>query len=64
MKTFTSFLCIAVYSLAAEEDGTGMLMMTDSLDTINNYPSLHTLAELFLYNGARQFFEVIVLLIL
>ncbi|KAL9965798.1 hypothetical protein ACROYT_G029645 [Oculina patagonica] len=46
---------------STDVDGT-VLLATDSVDLFNNYPSLHTLAELFLANGARQFFEVIVLL--
>ena len=56
-------VCYNLY-LAAELDGT-VLLATDSLEGFNNYqPSLHTLAELFLGNGARQFFKVILLIML
>ena len=33
-------------------------------DAVHSQPSLHTLAELFLCNGLRQIFEVIILLML
>ena len=50
--------------VAADLDGT-VLLAADSLEGFNNYqPSLHTLAELFLGNGARQLFKVIVLITL
>ena len=50
--------------LAADLDGTALLA-ADSLEGFDNYqPSLHTLAELFLGNGARQFFKVIILIML
>lgn len=50
--------------LAAELDET-VLLAADNLERFNNYqPSLHTLAELFLGNGARQFFKVIILIML
>lgn len=47
---------------ASELDET-VLLAEDNLERFNNYqPSLHTLAELFLGNGARQFFKVIILI--
>ncbi|XP_058941232.2 uncharacterized protein [Pocillopora verrucosa] len=44
------------------EDGADLLRTTDGQDVIKHCPSLHTMAELFLQNGTKQLFKVIVLL--
>ena len=55
---------VVVCSLADIEDGADLLRTTDGQDPIKNCPSLHTMAELFLQNGTKQLFKVIVLLML
>ena len=46
-----------------EANGT-VLPTPESLDAAHGYPSLNTLAELFLANGSRQIFKVMALLML
>ena len=65
-QIYKLFLCVMVVvcSLADIEDGADLLRTTDGQDVIKHCPSLHTMAELFLQNGTKQLFKVIVLLML
>lgn len=66
LQIYKLFLCVMVVvcSLADIEDGADLLRTTDGQEAIKHCPSLHTMAELFLQNGTKQLFKVIVLLML